>query len=342
MNAAGIQKYESTTEVGIKPLSPPGPGVDVLMLAYNVAPYIAQAIEGVLAQKVDIQIQAPASANATLQTQNATLHIRLVIGEDCSTDGTRAICQDYADKYPEQILFLPGDKNLGIAGNAARALPHCREKYLAICDGDDIWTDPAKLCKQVAFLEENPDYGLSYSDVHIISETGAPVYGDEHEQLRGEYAGGNIFLKLLGGNFINNSTAVVRRDLLRDHTIDTDRTYYIHDYLMWLHVALRANVHFLPEQTTAYRKHSGSVTNSAEKARYNGQKLQAALFGILRDFDRLYQHPLTSDEQTRLFRKMLSLLYRNAGTWPQKLGLLPLLLRHFPGFSALRGPARRG
>ncbi len=292
-------------------------GVSVLMLAYNVAPYIARAIEGVLAQETEFPV-------------------RLVIGEDCSTDNTRAICREYAEKYPEQILFLPGDKNLGIAGNAARALTHCTEKYLAICDGDDIWTDQAKLRKQVSYLEKNPGFGLSYSDVHIISETGAPIHGDEHEQLRTEYAGGDIFLNLLGGNFINNSTAVVRRDLLRDHVIDTDRKYYIHDYLMWLHVSLRANVHFLSETTTAYRKHSGGVTNSEEKARYNGKKLQSAMFGILRDFDRLYKQPLDNRGKTRLFRKMLSLLYRNSGTWQQKLGLLPLLFKNFPGFAALK------
>lgn len=286
-------------------------GLHVLMLAYNVAAYIAEAIESVLAQETDFPVV-------------------LVIGEDCSTDNTQAICQEYAKKHPERILFLPGDQNLGIAGNAARALPHCTGKYLAICDGDDSWTDPHKLRKQVAFLEANPDYGLSYSDVHIISETGAPVHGDEHEQLRPYYASGEVFLKLLGGNFINNSTTVVRRDLLRDHVIDTDRQYYIHDYLMWLHVSLRAKVHFLPEPTTAYRKHSGGVTNSEEKARYNGKKLQAALFGILRDFDRLNKRPLTTDEKKYLFRKMLSLLYRNAGTWQQKLGLLPLLFRYLP------------
>ncbi|MEQ1744324.1 MAG: glycosyltransferase [Saprospiraceae bacterium] len=291
----------------------------VLMLAYNVAPYITEAIEGVLAQETDFPVQ-------------------LVIGEDCSTDSTRDICQKYADQYPERILFLPGDKNLGIAGNAARALQHCTAKYLAICDGDDIWTDPAKLRKQVAFLENNPDHGLSYSDVHIISETGSPVQGDEHDTLRDSYEGGVIFMKLLGGNFINNSTTVVRRALLCDHVIDTDRKYYIHDYLMWLHVALRSKVHFLPETTTAYRKHSGGVTNSAEKARYNGQKLQTALFGILHDFDRLYTRPLSSGEKSRLSRKMLSLLYRNAGTWRQRLGLLPLLVKYFPGLAALKKP----
>jgi len=310
------------------------PTVDVLMLAYNVAPYIAQAIEGVLAQESELAVDQ--DTNSKLKTQNSKPKIRLVIGEDCSTDETPSTCRAYAEKYPERILFLPGEQNLGIAGNAARALPHCTAKYLAICDGDDIWTDTRKLQKQVAFLEAHPEYGLSYSDVHIISETGAAVHGDEHELLRTEYAGGDIFLKLLSGNFINNSTAVVRRSLLRDHVIDTDRKYYIHDYLMWLHVALRSKVHFLSEQTTAYRKHSGGVTNSEEKARYNGQKLQAALFGILRDFDRLYKQPLTRGDKSRLFRKMLSLLYRNAGTWRQKLGLLPLLLKYFPGFAALK------
>lgn len=286
--------------------------VHVFMLAYNVEPYLAQAIEGVLAQQTDFPVQ-------------------LFIGEDCSTDSTPAIARAYADKYPERIAFLPSERNLGITANTARMLPYCTAKYLAVCDGDDAWIDPLKLQKQVDFLEAHPEYGVSYSDVKVISESGVPLDAPDYSSLRENYAEGDIFTQLLLGNFINNSTAVVRRDLLRDFHIDPERSYSICDYFMWLHVAARAKVHFLPEQTTAYRWHMTNVTQSAEKARNNQKKYQSILGDVLLDFARQNRRPLSPSQKTILFRKTLSALYRapRARLW-QRLHLLPLLFRYLP------------
>lgn len=109
------------------------------MITYNHELYIAQAIEGVVMQKTNFRIE-------------------LIIGEDCSTDSTRKICEDYAIKYPEIIRLLPSVQNLGMSQNGIRTLQECKGKYIALLDGDDYWTDPLKLQKQVDFLEENEDY----------------------------------------------------------------------------------------------------------------------------------------------------------------------------------------
>lgn len=292
------------------------PLVSVLMLAYKVGPYIAEAIEGVLRQKTGFPFE-------------------LVIGEDRSPDNTRLICEQFQDKHPGIVRVLPAEQNLGIAGNAARTLARCRGRYIAICDGDDVWQDAFKLQKQIDFLEQNPDYGLSYSDVITIDEHSNTFADPEHEALRPHYAQGEVFIRLLDGNFINNSTAVVRRSLLEGHHIDTDRNYYIHDYLMWLHVAVRCKVHFVKTPTTAYRKHSGGVTNSEAKTRQNSLKFQLALFSILHDFARSGTQTLRPEDKVFLFRKTLSLLYRKAGSWEQKVRVLPLLLRFFPGLTGL-------
>ncbi len=286
--------------------------VHVYMLAYNVEPYIAQAIEGVLEQHTDFPVT-------------------LFIGEDCSKDQTPAICRAYAEKYPQRVVFLPAEKNLGITANTARMLPYCTAKYMAICDGDDAWIDSLKLQKQVSFLEEHPDYGVSYTDVLVISETGAPFEMPDYEALRACYAQHNVFARLLMGNFINNSTTVVRRALLDDFYIDPSRSYSICDYFMWLHVAARAKVHFLPEQTTAYRWHTANVSQSEEKARNNQRKYQSILGDILLDFDRHHCHTLDRSEKAVIFRKTLSALYRApAAALKQRWRLLPLLFRYFP------------
>ena len=133
------------------------PLVSVSMICYNAEAFIAESIESILNQKVDFPIE-------------------LVIGDDCSKDNTRQICETYAEKYPEIIRLLLPENNLGIGGNTARTMGSCRGKYIAVCDGDDIWIDPHKLKRQVDFLEQNPHYGVVYTDVETVSETGACIF----------------------------------------------------------------------------------------------------------------------------------------------------------------------
>ena len=117
--------------------------VSVCMITYNHESYIHQAIEGVL-------------------TQNTTFPYKLVIGEDYSADGTRKICQEYANLYPDKIDLLPSSSNLGMQRNFSRTLNVCTGKYIALCEGDDYWTDPMKLQKQIDILENENHIGKSF------------------------------------------------------------------------------------------------------------------------------------------------------------------------------------
>jgi len=115
------------------------PLVSVCMITYNHENFIKDAIEGILMQKTSFPIE-------------------LIIGEDCSTDNTRKIVKDYEEKYPEIIFAQYSEKNLGMINNFLNVLQAARGKYIALCEGDDYWTDPLKLQKQVDFLEANPEY----------------------------------------------------------------------------------------------------------------------------------------------------------------------------------------
>ena len=117
--------------------------LSVVLLTYNHAPYITDCIEGVLAQKVSFPIE-------------------VIIAEDCSTDGTRKICEEYARKYPNLIRLIEYGENVGAVANEQRALLAAKGKYIATCEGDDYWTDADKLQKQVDFLESNPDYSVCF------------------------------------------------------------------------------------------------------------------------------------------------------------------------------------
>jgi len=102
--------------------------------------------------------------------QKTDFDFEIVIGEDYSTDNTRKICEDYANKYPIKINLLPSEKNYGMIPNFLRTFKYCTGKYIALCEGDDYWTDPYKLQKQVDFLEENDEFTMSTHDVDILWE----------------------------------------------------------------------------------------------------------------------------------------------------------------------------
>ena len=115
------------------------PLVSVSVITYNHEQFIARTIESVLAQEVDFDYE-------------------IVIAEDCSTDRTREIVMEYAEKYPQIIRPLLHEHNLGMKGNADALRRACRGIYRSHIEGDDAWVDKGKLKRQVEFLQNNPDY----------------------------------------------------------------------------------------------------------------------------------------------------------------------------------------
>ena len=115
--------------------------VSVAVITYNQQDTIAQTLDSILMQKGDFELE-------------------LVVGEDCSTDNTWNICQDYASRYPDIVRLLPNRHNLGIMGNFARVVKACSGGFVAMCAGDDYWCDEHKLQKQLGFFNQHPDYGV--------------------------------------------------------------------------------------------------------------------------------------------------------------------------------------
>lgn len=294
------------------------PLVSVSMIAFHAEAYIARAIEGVLSQHADFPLE-------------------LVIGDDCSGDNTRAICEAYAQKFPDKVRLLPNEPNLGIGANTARTMGNCRGKYIAVCDGDDVWTDPYKLQRQVDFLEKNPDFGAVYTDVETISCDGEPIPDKEQDQIREMYAQGELFIPLLQANFINNSTAVFRRDLLAGLAIRGDRSYQIPDHIRWLHIAAQAKIHFLNYKSTQYRKHSAGLSVSAplSKIRGNRRMLRQSLLSSIPIFVRHNTRPLFRAERIVLFRRIMSVALRGPGPLHARLRMWQLAFKYYPGISGL-------
>lgn len=115
--------------------------LSVGILTYNQEKYIRQCLDAVMMQKVDFEYE-------------------IVVGDDASSDGTQDILREYGAKYPGKFVLLLGEKNEGISMNYKKVLSTCKGKYIALCEGDDYWTDVHKLQVQVDFLEKHPDYGF--------------------------------------------------------------------------------------------------------------------------------------------------------------------------------------
>ncbi len=128
------------------------PILSVCLITYNHVKYIEQAIEGVLLQQVDFSFE-------------------LVIADDCSTDGTRELLLEFKKKYPDLIKLILQEKNVGPAKNWLDLITFPQCKYIAYFEGDDYWTDPYKLQKQVNFLETNEDFAVSCTNAFQLNQS---------------------------------------------------------------------------------------------------------------------------------------------------------------------------
>lgn len=124
--------------------------VSVVMITYKHEEYLADAINGVLMQECDFGVE-------------------LIIADDCSPDRTKEIVEGFkSHKNYHWIKYTRHAKNKGMMANFMWALRFAKGKYIALCEGDDYWSDPLKLQKQVCFLEENPKFGLVYTNYQIL------------------------------------------------------------------------------------------------------------------------------------------------------------------------------
>lgn len=222
------------------------------MITFNHASFIAQAIEGVLAQKTSFEI-------------------KLIIGDDCSTDHTRKICENYYHKHPNQIQLRFPEKNLGAIPNFFENLKACEGKYIAICEGDDYWTDPFKLQRQVDFLEKNPDFIMCFTNGIVVDSQGKIL--EEHQIKEPEK---DVFTADDSPFFAPTHTRVFRN--LHIDTIPKDfvQVRAGDAYLAAWH-SFFGKSKFLDINTSAYRIHDGGVYSALDKFKQKEHLLQTRI-----------------------------------------------------------------
>lgn len=209
--------------------------VSIFLLTYNQKQFIAQTINSILMQKANFNFQ-------------------IVIGEDCSTDGTRSICETFAEKYSNKIKLLPAlEKNIGLIANYMRTIKACEGKYIAICDGDDYWIDENKLQKQVSFLEDNPNYSIVYSKLKKLFPDGT-----FKESIQRKLKQAGDFDDLVFENVIPSVTVLFRnrQNISAVPTWITNFPYGDWPTYLWI-LKDGGKIHFMDEITAVYRMHIG-------------------------------------------------------------------------------------
>jgi glycosyltransferase involved in cell wall biosynthesis len=142
------------------------PKLSILVPTYNHSKFITQMLEGALAQITNFDFE-------------------IVIGDDASTDDNSLIISDFANRFPDKIrAFLHAEnlgptapRELGGKNNVGFLFSQCKGEYIALCEGDDYWTDSSKLQKQVDFLENNREYALCHHQLEVIYQDDSPSHG---------------------------------------------------------------------------------------------------------------------------------------------------------------------
>lgn len=211
------------------------PLVSIICITYNQKEYITQTIDGFLEQKIDFPFE-------------------ILVHDDASTDGTTEILKKYADSHPGVFrLFLEKEnqyskRNFKFIKDMYVA---SKGKYIAICEGDDFWTDPTKLQLQVDFLENHADYAVVFHPVRVFFEN-----GEHDDSIFPDMKSGFTLKRLLQSNFIQTNSVVYRA-----HSDYSDMVYDVlpGDWYTHLYHAQFGEIGFIDRVMSAYRRHEEGV-----------------------------------------------------------------------------------
>ena len=244
-------------------MTEPRPTVSVCCITYNHERFLVQAIESVLMQVTDFDVE-------------------LVIGEDCSADATRAIAQAYARQNPGRIRVLTPAANLGIMRNLMATFAACDGEYIAFLEGDDYWTDPTKLQRQVDALKANSNCALCCHDAEIFFDAGPelPLIFSQHVAAHalpppGEDASCLQLTQLdlaRAGWIIPSASLLFRTSSLPQPLPAWFAGVYSGDYTLHLLSTRRGPALYLPRVMARYRQHDQSVSSTMVQSVYQFER----------------------------------------------------------------------
>ena len=238
----------------------PLPLVSVMMVTYNQEAYVRAALDSILMQQVDFEYE-------------------IVIGEDYSTDRTRDIVTEYQQRYGAKFRPLFHATNMGVSRNWEFTMQQCRGTYVALLEGDDYWTNPHKLQKQVDFLESHPDFSMCFHNAKVVYEGGESPPAS-HLMTQAQQAEFTL-------DDITKDWHIATGSVLYRRALMPDLPTWVHDSVvvdlpLLSILASRGRVGFLNEEMSVYRVNSGGVSQTARKEVY--------LLRLVRMYSQLDQH----------------------------------------------------
>ena len=232
--------------------------VSVTMTTYNHERWVAQALDGVLMQKTDFDVE-------------------LIVGDDCSTDATRRVIEEYRRRHPALIRTVYPPRNLGAAGRDmfVETLRVCRGELIAMLDGDDYWTAPDKLRRQVHVLETHPECSMCYHNVVKMHEDGS---APPRPSLPAGHPAFSDTEDLLWACFVPSPSPMVRREVVAELPPWYLATVFA-DWALYLLASERGRLGYLDETMAVHRMHAGGA--------WSGLDRLARIHGVLRTIETL-------------------------------------------------------
>jgi glycosyltransferase len=240
------------------------PLVSVIMITYGHEKYIEEAIRGIFLQKTNFPLE-------------------LIISNDKSPDSTDEIVKNIIKSAPENISvnYIQHPENIGMHHNFTSALRTAQGKYIAVCEGDDYWTDENKLKKQIDFLEKNEDFTLTFHNVFIRNCETLRADLDYEKRLSSK----DVYTidDLSRGNFIHTLSAV-----FRNIKIEFPEWYFssfLGDYPIWMWLSKKGKIKYFPEKMGVYRENVGVWSGKSQEEREF--KTMLVLRNLIPDFEML-------------------------------------------------------
>ncbi|MDD3437221.1 MAG: glycosyltransferase [Candidatus Gastranaerophilales bacterium] len=214
----------------------------VVSTCYNQENYIEQTLQGFVMQITNFPFE-------------------VLIVDDCSTDKTQEIITKYANEYPDLIKPIFREKNVGSLENFIDSLSMVKSEYVAICEGDDYWTDPLKLQRQTDFLDLNLDFSICFHPVRIFYEDGS-----ESDKI---YPGANMIgdrkvlqlEHLLVFNFMQTNSVMYRWRFSGEESLKDifPKDIMPGDYFLHMLHAQKGKIGMLDGVMADYRRHKGGL-----------------------------------------------------------------------------------
>lgn len=225
------------------------PVVSVCMITYNHEQYIKEAVQSIVMQKTSFPFE-------------------LIIGEDCSTDTTRSICIELQKEFPTIIKLVLPDKNKGVHKNLTELMLMSEGKYIALCEGDDYWSDIDKLQKQVDFLEQHPAYAVCAHDTLIrddfdSSRNGVLFKDFEFNAFKGRYKNEYSIEDTFLGNIFHLSSVMVRNP--KQDVPAFSKKVPMLDMVLFPFWAQFGKIYVLDDCMSVYRRNETSITNTDKR-----------------------------------------------------------------------------